>query len=348
MESFASAKNYLWFLDTQMAGGKEHTMAFLTSVEEEDFDGMRAWRLTSPEGPTALVAERGATLLSWRPREDIEVIDGYESAKELCEHTSGRSLVMVPWCGRIAQGSFSFAGKKVEVSQPELAGVGALLADVDFTRVPVGDALKLVASLEASEKYPWDLSVSVLFSLEAGIDGFEHLSISIEVLNTGEENAPVTLGWRPFIKVPLMESISNASLSVPARAKVLTDSDLIPLMGDAAFAGIASPMRIDYLGSTPLDQSYTQLVPNEDGVVVTSVTNPARGAQVLLTQEPSEAPVVHVYTGDHLERASRQAIALSPCSALQDAFNRADAASRVPLESGQSRALTATLSYRHA
>ena len=50
------------------------------AVTQHEFDGLPAWKLTSPTGAEALVAERGATLISWQPRPEVEVIDGYESA----------------------------------------------------------------------------------------------------------------------------------------------------------------------------------------------------------------------------------------------------------------------------
>lgn len=322
--------------------------AFVTSIEEEDFCGRQAWRLTSPDGPTALIAERGATLLSWQPAPGQEVIDGYQNSAELDSHCDGRSLVMVPWCGRIAGGTYAYRGQRYQASEPGQAGLGALIADLDFKRVPAGDALQLTGRLNGSPGYPWPLDISVIFSLEGGVGGFEHISITIDVTNIAGEAAPVSIGWHPYVKMPGMDGISNLSLNVPARARVLTDQRLIPLLGDAAFAGISAPARFDYVGNESIDESYSQLVPNEDGVVVTSVTNPARGTQILLTQEPSEAPVVHVFTGDGLPRDARKSIALEPCSAIPDAFNRADQASRIPLDAGATRSLTATLSYRSA
>ena len=319
---------------------------FLTTIEQADFCGMPAWKLTAPEGQSALIAERGATLISWQPKHEYDVIDGYTSAEELTGHIGNRSLVMAPWCGRIAGAQYRFDGVDYSVGDPALGGLGGRVAALDFTRVPAGDALQLQARLSGTEEYPWDLEVTVIFSLEGGAQGFEHLSVAIEVVNSSESPAPVSIGWHPYLRLPGMEGISNLSLRVPARTKVLTDSRMIPLHGDAAFAGISAPATVDYLGQQKLDDSYTELVPNEDGVVVTSLTNPARGEQMLVTQEPAEAPVVHIFTGDGLPRGARTSIAVEPCSALPDAFNRADSASRLVLEPGASRGLTATLSYR--
>ncbi|MCF2706346.1 aldose 1-epimerase [Arcanobacterium haemolyticum] len=319
-------------------------VAFVTSITEEDFDGLKAWRLSVPDGPSALVAEHGATLISWQPAPGAEVIEGYTSAAELRAHAGGRSAIMAPWAGHISGDSYQFGGVKVPVD----ASTMGLVASSEFERVYAGDALCLTTRIAACESYPWDLDISVIFSLEGGAQGFEHLSITIDATNTSDKPAPVSLSWQPYVKLPELEGISNLSLQIPARTKVLYGGNAVPLTGDAAFAGVASPVRVDYLGALRIEESFTNLVPNEDGVVVTSLTNPARGTQVLLTQEPSEAPVVRVYTGDENARNPREAIAVSPRSALDNAFNRADVAARLPLEPGQTRSLTATLSYRGA
>jgi aldose 1-epimerase len=253
---------------------------------------------------------------------------------------------MAPWCGRIAEGRFRFSGSDFRISDAEQAGLGARVWAYDFHRVPAGDALQLETQLPAVDGYPWDLALTVVFSLEGGAQGFEHLSVTISVRNVSGRAAPVSIGWHPYVALPSMEGISNLSVRIPARTKVLTDSRMIPLTGDAAFAGVAAPVTVDYLGQYAFDDSFTELVPTEDGVVVTSLTNPARGEQVLVTQEPAEAPVVTVFTGDGLPRDPRASIAVEPCSAMPNAFNRADSAARILLGPGEVRALTATLSYR--
>lgn len=320
-------------------------VSYLTTIEQASFDGMPAWRLIAPEGQSALITERGATLISWEPTPGTSVVDGYTNASELMSHDGNRSLVMAPWCGRMVDSSYRFNGVTI-TRTVDAQAISARCAEADFTRIPAGDALQLHASLSATAGYPWEVDVTVVFSLEGGAAGFEHLSVTIEVVNASTEAAPVSIGWQPFLRLPGMDGISNLSLRVPARAKVLTDARKIPLHGDAAFAGISAPAVVDYLGQQSFDDSYTELVPTEDGVVVTSLTNPAKGEQMLVTQEPAEAPVVHVYTGDSLSRGPRYSIAVSPCSAVSNAFNRADEASRLGLEPGGSCALTATLSYR--
>lgn len=322
-------------------------MATVTVIEEEDFDGQSAWRMTGPDGSTALVAARGATLLSWQPADGLELIDGYLTAEELDVQDGKRSVVMVPWCGRIAGGHYSFGGHEVHASDdPDLLNHGGKAGNLMFSRQNAGDALLLTGRLDPSPGYPFELEISVVFSLEGGASGINHLSVSITATNTGKEDAPVSIGWHPYLRMPRVDGISNLSLMIPARGKILSDPQLVPLPGDAALAGINAPARVDYIGQQKIDRTYTDLVPSEDGVVVSHVKNPATGSEILLTQEPSEAPNLHVYTGDFLAARARKAIALEPCSAISDAFNRADSANAVRLAPGADRSLTLTLSYR--
>lgn len=322
-------------------------MANVTLIEEENFDGQPAWRMTGPDGSTALIAARGATLLSWQPAKGIELIDGYRDSAELAAQDGKRSLVMVPWFGRIAGGAYSFGSHHLGADvDPDLGLHGGKAGRLEFVREGAGDALLLRGVLEPSSGYPWRLEISVVFSLEGGASGLEHLSVSISALNASQEDAPVSIGWHPYLKMPGLDGISNLSLTIPARGKILSDPQLIPLPGDAAIAGINAPARMDYLGHQKIDRTYTDLVPSEDGVVVSRLTDPASGREILLTQEPSEAPGLHVYTGEFLARDQRKSIALEPCSAMSDAFNRADSASAIRLEPGQERALTLTLSYK--
>ena len=166
----------------------------VTAVERQDFFGMPAWRVSSPSGATALVAERGATVLSWQPRPGDEVIDGYVSGEELDGHIGNRSLIMAPWCGRVAGGAYSFGGRSHRLpGGAELSGLGGRVTGLDFARVGTGDPLVLKGSLQGDDGYPWDLEITVIVALEAGSDEQENLSVTIDVRNDSDAPAPVTL-----------------------------------------------------------------------------------------------------------------------------------------------------------
>lgn len=314
-------------------------------VAKETFDGLDAYRIESGRA-SALIAARGATLLSWDPGIGESVIAGYDSAAELAAEDGCRSAILAPWPGRVRDAQFSFGGQAINLRvEDDGHARHGFVSRKDFEVVSQAHTLTLRYVHGGDEEWPWPFELTATYSLESGDDGAEHLSLTLELRNTSDGPAPAALGWHPLVRLPGMETINNLSLTVPARTQIATTRDLIPLPGDAAYSGIHAPMSVDYIGSRVFDTGYTSLVPDEEGVVTTKVSDPRSGHSVSLIQEPGEAPVVLIWTSDSATREPRGSIALEPYSHMADALNRADTASQIELEAGQSRTLTATLSY---
>lgn len=318
-----------------------------TQIEETLFDGLGAWRITADSGATALVAAAGATLLSWQPEPGKEVIAGYRSAADLQNTVASRSRIMVPWCGRIKDGSYRFRGKRYCLAGDTPGGaMHGLIGAQEFSRVSSPAALVLSAKIGGVPGYPWNFTVTVTFSLESGADGVEHLSVQITAKNTNSCEIPLAVGWHPYIKIPGMKSINKCRVEIPARTKILVDAQKIPRAGEAAYAGVQAPVVYEYLGSTQEDTSFRGLIPEDDGVVTSVVRDLGSNAEVRISQEPALAPVLHMFTADGLPDGARGSIALEPSSHLPDAFNRADSVASVGLPAGGERTVTVTLSYR--
>lgn len=320
----------------------------IASVEEIDFDGMRAWRLTSANGAQAVIAQRGASLLSWEPVRGKNVIAGYANAEELKNSVAHRSAICAPWVGRLGGNSYTFNGKTYELpaNNADGASIHGLVFDVDFEPTHIGETLTLSYSFEGVEGYPWPFDISVNFSLRQGADNLEHLTAHLVATNKAKETIPFAFGWHPYIQIPGASVISNFSLKVPARTKILKGPDLVPLPGEAAYAGVKAPFVVDYLGSQAIDSTFRGLIPDGDGVVTSILRDPVSGIQIEFSQEPGDAPCVHVFTADNIARDSRASVAFEPLSHVPDAFNRPDSAGSIILESGASRYMTATITYR--
>lgn len=337
---------------------------FAATLEREDLDGEPTWVLTHPDGARVVVAEVGATVLAWQaPGPDgtlVDLLDGYRSGAELAAMDGYRSAVLVPWSNRVAGGRYTFDGVThdlVPSASGALSGrreaVHGLLAQVRWTRaqVEVRDsdrALRLEAGItpENDPGYPFSLRATATYSLGIGSEGEARLGLQLEVTNVGDEPAPVTLGWHPYLRLPGHESIDDLELAIPARSRVLTDAALIPLAGEQAFSGVGAPVRLT-LGRQVLDDAFTDLVPDDDGVVTTVLRSPRTGQSLTVEQEPFQSQVVHVYTGDALERDARASVAVEPCQALTNAFNRPGSADAVRLAPGERRQLVSDIVYRH-
>ncbi|MDY5584956.1 MAG: aldose 1-epimerase [Arcanobacterium sp.] len=318
----------------------------IAQIEETTFDGLRAWKLISATGAEATIVANGAALVSWQPKPGKEVIDGYVNAEEVLSCLSARSQVTAPWVGRIKHAEYVFEGKTYKLPANEHGvAIHGLVNAAEFALVNAGSALTLRYSFPGAEGYPWTFDLDVTYSLENGADGAEHLSFTAEATNTSDQVIPFAIGWHPYVRIPGQKTISNTALTIPARTKILLDSDSVPRPGEAAYAGVQAPFEVDYLGTTRIDTSYRGLIPDDDGVVTTVLQDLSSAASVKITQEPAQAPVMHVFTSDGLPRNERASIALEPLSHLADAFNRADSQASVKLAPGAQRGITATITY---
>ena len=330
------------------------------TVERGTLDGEPTWILTHPDGPRVVVAEAGAMVLAWQaPGADgalVDLIDGYTSAAEIASLDGFRNAVLAPWSNRVRDARYTFNGVRHDL-RPGRTGrreaLHGLVAGARWTRAHAGvrdsdRMIRLTTTVAPGDHpgYPFALEVSATYSLGIGSEGEARLGVELAVTNIGETAAPVALGWHPYLRLPGHATIDDLELTVPARARVLTDEALVPLAGEQAYAGTAAPVRFPSLAGVSLDDAFTQLVPDGDGVVATVLRSPRTGESLTVEQEPHQASVVHVFTGDKLERGARTSVAVEPCQLMADAFNRADSADGLVLAPGGQHQLVSDIVYR--
>lgn len=318
-----------------------------TSVTKIDVGGTPAWALELSGGGRAVVAARGATLLSWDPGIGSSIVAGYDSAEELASGDGARSALLVPFPGRVRDATFTFDDQTIRLNAEDDGHARhGFVSQLEFEKVGDQNMLALRAKHEGNPDWPWSFTVDVQFTLGVGSDFHPWLTVQIRVKNTSATDAPIGIGFHPLLTFPQVDTINDLSLFVPARAQVATSKDLIPLPGEAAYSGIHSPLRLDYIGQSILDQSFVSLVPDEEGVVSTTLRHPVTGEEISLLQEPAEAPVLTIWSADSLARGPRGAIGLEPCSCLPDAVNRNDQQGLVRVRPRDTKSMTATLVYR--
>jgi aldose 1-epimerase len=317
--------------------------------------GVPAVRLRHPSGAELVVALRGAAVVAWRapwrgPDGSMAVedlVDGYADPAELASHDAARSAIMAPFVNRLAGGSYVFDGVRHHVPpvlpwEPlTMHGFARTLdwvverrADVagdvaEDADPPVSVTLRATVAPETSPGYAFALELDAEYTLRAA-----GLDVVLRARNVGAVPAPVSLGWHPYLRVPGHASIDGLELTVPARCAVVTGGDLLPLPGAAAYAEIDGVGPLPLAG-TRLDHAFGDLRPDPDGRARTLVRDPQTGRGLALWQDRG---LVHVYTGDGLERRERAALAVEPVESLTDAFNRPDCADAVRLEPGAERA----------
>lgn len=219
--------------------------------------------------------------------------------------------------------------------------------------------LEFGTRLDANSVYPFELAVNIVYSI--GEDGSLHVRLRAE--NLSEAAAPVALGWHPYFR--LAGPLEDARLSLDCRARIATDAALIPCDGAGAFA------PCEPLADSPIDPAtdwaYARLADSAGpdagaagagggAVGSTGSANASSGTgagwnvarlhtgnrEVALWARLGDWPSknFHIFAGSGLARDAGQAVAMEPCQALPNAFNRAEGREML-LEPGASREVEA-------
>ncbi|MDU0968984.1 MAG: aldose 1-epimerase [Actinomycetaceae bacterium] len=328
----------------------------------------KTWTLRSGDD-TAEISAFGAIALSWKVKrgdELVELLDGYASDEEREELHGYRNAVLAPWSNRIADSRFSFGGHDVDLG-PDAEGVReglhGLIAAKQFVELDrAEDWIQLACQVGGEgQDYPFSVQVHVLYRLY-GTDGKHRLELTIKAANTGTEDAPITLGWHPYLRYIAPKQL--AQVTIPASEVVRTNAANIPLEGDEAFvaaedsaaAGVF-PEGVDVsagedgfiiTGPADLDHAFTSLTVDPDGWARGYLAY-GDGSATTVEFVPDTVSrgigIFQVFTGEVLPERGGEAIAFEPCLAMTDAFNRTECSEWVTVAPGDVRELRAALSF---
>ncbi|ROR74061.1 aldose 1-epimerase [Bogoriella caseilytica] len=294
------------------------------------------WTLTHPSGARLDVAATGATALSWHvPGADgalVDLLDGYRDAEELAAEDGYRCAVLAPWSNRLRDARWRYEGDILDVApgvdeEREDASLHGLVTDQSFqpaggdiTPGETAHELTLATTIAARPAYPFELELRVHYALAEGPDGQQSLSIEIIALNTGDRHAPVGLGWHPYVRLPGHATIDELHLEVPAASVVTVDDKLIPLADPLESTG--GKLSLTPVAGAEIDLAFAGLHADDEGMVKTTLSSPRTGDRLSLWQRAEETDIVHLFTGDFLERDRRASAAIEPCTFGADALNR--------------------------
>jgi aldose 1-epimerase len=318
----------------------------LYTAERSSIEDQPIVVLRDDAGRRVRIACHGAALIGFEvPRADrsCEIAAGYRSAAEIVARPGSRFAIMMPFAGRIADARYLFAGTEYDLQPTAAPGKResrhGFVRDADFAVAAlVSDSSFAAATLETSIRsmpgYPFAIDLDVTFTLDAG-----GLTLAARMRNIGSAPAPCFFGWHPYFRVG-DGSADEWLLEVPARTLIRTGTDLIALSGDAAYAPLEGEPALDFrrgtrIGASILDQGYTDLLADPDRRIRTRLTDPRTGSGVTVWQERG---VMHVFTGDTLQRDARRSVALEPMECMANAFNRPEWADAIRLEPGAERA----------
>ena len=260
-----------------------------------------------------------------------DVLAGY-GMDEMC--SAGRGQLLAPWPNRLEDGSYEFGGRRHQLPLTEPEHANAIHGLVRWapwsvrTREPHRVALGHV--LHPQPGYPFTLELEVAYELsERG------LAVRTTAANVGDEPCPYGSGSHPYLRVGT-ETVDDVVLRIPARVELSSDERGIPI-GRVPLEGTELDFRTPrHIAETKLDNGFTDLERDEDGVATVELESVDSGASVALWAD-AQYPYVMVFTGDH-PAVDRRGLAVEPMTCPPNAFRTGE--DLVTLAPGESHVAT--------
>ncbi|WP_193614522.1 aldose 1-epimerase family protein [Nocardioides lijunqiniae] len=264
-------------------------------------------------GYRAVVTESGGALreLTYGAR---ALVDGFAEDEM---SAGGRGQLLMPWPNRIRDGRYEFGGTEHQLALTEPKrhnashGLARWVAWTLEEHTP--HSVSLQYRLMAQTGYPWTLDLHVVYDLSA--DG---LTVTQTATNMSPAPAPYACGAHPYLTVG-PGPVDTWELTLPASTRSITDDRLLPV-GREDVDGTPYDFRVPRpLGSTVLNNTFTDLARDDDGTATTVLRDPATGHAVALWVD-EHVPWLLLYSADDVAATARRSLAVEPMTADADAF----------------------------
>ena len=273
----------------------------------------------------AVVVEVGGGLRTFSAA-GRELLDGY-GADELS--TSGRGQVLLPWPNRIEDGSYEFDGRRHQLPINDVDEQDAIHGLVRWAAWSVAERephrVVMQHRIHPQPGYPFSLDVGIEYLLSG-----EGLRITTTAENVGAEPCPYGCGAHPYLS--LGTQVDSVTLRAPGRTVLLSDERGIPVGSEPVEGTEYDFRRPRQIAATRLDNAYTDLERDGDGLARVSISDP-KGSTLTLWVDASY-PYLMLFTGDPLPDVDRQSLAVEPMTCPPNAFRTGE--SLIRLEPGRS------------
>jgi aldose 1-epimerase len=270
----------------------------------------------------AVVVEVGAGLRRYSV-DGRDVLDGYEE-DEVC--SSGRGQLLIPWPNRIQDGRYEFDGRSHQLPLTEPARGNAIHGLVRWAAWRTGAHERSRVVLEhvvhPQPGYPFSVALAVEYSLsDAG------LSVRTTATNVGGDVCPYGSGAHPYLTFGTA-SIDELELRIPAERVLASDERGLPVGIERVEGTDYDFRRTRRIGATQLDNAFTELGRESDGLARVRLRNRTSERELTLWVDEHFAYLM-LFTGDALPDVSRRALAVEPMTCPPNAFRTGDSLIRL-------------------
>lgn len=273
------------------------------------------------------------------------VLDGYRTQDEARQMDGFRNALLAPWSNRIRDGKYCFQGKEYDFKGETIGGelaLHGLIADQVFELIEQKpDYLRAKVSVPKLPAYPFEVEIEVTYQISSSP---HRLSLNMVAHNKGTGDAPITLGWHPYFLCPSGRA-KNVKVTMAAESLVVTDEQLIPKRGQAAFCAQESPVVLS--GRGDFDCAYTSLVPKDGSAwaVVEHMNGSSTVVQMAGARQGQGLASFQVYSAQDLMNRASESIAVEPLLAMTDAFNRPECQDLITVSPGCSQEMNVCIEH---
>jgi aldose 1-epimerase len=280
-----------------------------TGAERE---GVEVYTLRAPDGATAEVAPAlGCNCFAFA--DALPVLEPIPFAEFRQKPTSYGIPVLFPFPNRIKDGRFTFAGRTYEVNPPR----HGFVRDKPWRVVGHGASNEagawLTAAFDARDyaeqvlaQFPFPFRLTVTYRLQDGA-----LTMETVAQNVGDADMPAGFGIHPYFRKP-----ERGSLVVPA-AQRWELAESLPTGRLLEVEGAYDLRRATSLADMQLDDIFTGIGADTDGLTRCVLTDEEAGRQTIVEFDRRQFPHVVVYTPP----PPRRAVCVEPNTCPTDAFN---------------------------
>jgi aldose 1-epimerase len=239
---------------------------------------------------------------------------------------SGRGQVLMPWPNRIEDGSYEFDGRRHQLPLTEVEAGNAIHGLVRWASWSVADRAQervvLEHVLHPQPGYPFALALRIEYSLSD--DG---LMVRTTATNVGAGPCPFGSGMHPYFTVGT-PPVDSLTLTVPARTVVGSGARGLPAEAHDVEGTDYDFRRPRQLGATRLDNTFSDLEPDDDGLTRVHLRDEASGAEVTVWADESYTHL-QLFTGDPLPDVNRRSLAVEPMTCPPNAFRTGEGVVRL-------------------
>ena len=215
--------------------------------------------------------------------------------------------VMAPWPNRLEDGTWKLGNREFAAEINDTYGNNAnhgLVFDKTFDVVNHSDSLlRLQTKIFDQRAYPFEILLTVTYALEN--DG---LKISFEAVNHAAEAVPLAFGLHPYFVAD-----ADSELELSARTWVKKDSRNLPTLSAPIDSSSAAKRGRNRITELDIDDCFTDLVADERGYFVTTISRPSIGIAIDIEQSRALSYLM-LYKLQEVEKKKRILLAVEPQS----------------------------------